>query len=84
MKGWIKKALTGTLTVKGPRGKRQIELAPSERIVYLITFSIYALIGLMALQIFHMIWFGSWNSEIFSAISGLIGTVTGVFISQKT
>jgi len=30
-----------------------------------------------------MIHFGSWNSEIFSAITGLIGTITGVFISQR-
>lgn len=84
MRSWIKRALTRTLAVKGPRGERHIEVEPSQHIVYLITFSIYALIGLMALQIFHMIWFESWNSEIFSAISGLIGTVTGIFISQKT
>ena len=84
MKRWIKRALTKKLTVKGPRGTRHIEVEPTKNILYLITFSIYALIGLMALQIFHMIWFRSWNSELFSAISGLIGTVTGIFISQKT
>ena len=84
MSSRIKKALTRRLTVKGPRGKRQIELPPSQHIVYLITFSIYAFIGLTALEIIHMIHFGSWNSEVFSAITGLIGTITGIFISQKT
>lgn len=83
MSSRIKKALTRRLTVKGPRGKRHIEVEPNDNIVYLVTFSIYALIGLMALQIFHMICFKSWNSEVFSAISGLIGTVTGIFISQR-
>jgi hypothetical protein len=31
-----------------------------------------------------MLYFGSWSSEVFSAITGLFGTITGVFISQKT
>jgi len=63
--------------------KRDTELPPREHIVYLITFSIYAFVGLVAPEIIYMIHFGSWNSEIFSAITGLIGTITGVFISQR-
>ena len=79
MKALIRKALTRTVRVK----KREMKLPPSEHIVYLITFSIYAFIGLTALEIVHMIYFGSWNSEVFSAITGLIGTITGVFLSQR-
>ena len=79
MRSLIRRALTKTVRVK----KREMELPPSEHIVYLITFSIYAFIGLTALEIVHMLYFGSWNSEVFSAITGLIGTITGVFLSQR-
>lgn len=84
MSSRIKKALTRRLTVKGPRGKRHIEVEPSDNVVYLVTFSIYAFMGLTALEVIHVIYFGRWNSEIFAAISGLIGTITGIFVGQKT
>jgi len=37
---------------------------------------------LSALEVAHMAFLGTWSSEIFAAISGLIGTVSGVLISQ--
>jgi len=79
MRNAIRRALTKTVRVE----RREMEFPPSEHMVYLITFSIYAFIGLTALEIIHMLIFGSWNSEIFSAITGLIGTITGVFIGQR-
>jgi len=27
---------------------------------------------------------GAWSSEVFAAISGLSGTVVGIFVGQKT
>lgn len=80
MRNAVRRALTKTVRVK----KREMELPPSEHMVWLVTFASVSLIGLTALEILHMIYFGSWNSEIFSAITGLIGTITGIFISQKT
>jgi hypothetical protein len=35
-------------------------------------------VGVLLLQL-H-----SWNSEVFAAITGLIGTVMGIFVGQKT
>ena len=81
MRVWIKKALTRRIFVKGRRG--QIELEPSEKLVYGMYFAMVALGGLVALEISHMAFLGSWNSEIFAAISGLIGTIVGVFITAK-
>jgi len=46
-------------------------------------FATVCLIGLIALEVVHMVYFRSWNSEVFSAITGLIGTITGVFISRR-
>jgi hypothetical protein len=39
---------------------------------------------LSALEIAHMAFLGSWNSEIFAVITGLGGTVTGIIVGQKT
>jgi hypothetical protein len=39
---------------------------------------------LSALEIAHMAFLGAWNSEVFAAITGLIGTISGILISQKT
>jgi len=76
----IRRALTKTVRAK----KRKMELPPSEHTVWIVTFATVSLVGLTALEIVHMIYFRAWNSEIFSAITGLIGTITGIFISQRT
>jgi len=75
----IRRALTKTVRVK----KREMELPPSDRLVYGVSFAIYALLGLVGLQIAHLIVLGSWNNEVFTVISGLIGTITGILIGQK-
>jgi hypothetical protein len=76
MKDWIKKALT--------RRIRQREIPPDPRLVYGVKFAIDMTIILSALEIAHMAILGKWNSEIFSAIIGLSGTVMGIFVGQKT
>ncbi len=85
LKNIIRKALTKTVVVQvGARKKqKRVQVLPSEQIVYLVYFAIAAFVGLTALEIVHMIFFGVWNSEIFSAITGLIGTISGIFISQR-
>jgi len=85
LKNIIRKALTKTVVVQvGARKKqKRVQVLPSEQIVYLVYFAIAAFVGLTALEIVHMIFFGVWNSEIFSAITGLIGTISGIFVSQR-
>jgi len=85
LKNIIRKALTKTVAVQvGTRKKqKRVQVLPSEQIVYLVYFAIAAFLGLTALEIVHMVFFGVWNSEIFSAITGLIGTISGIFVSQR-
>jgi len=64
--------------------KREMKLPPSEHTVWMVYFATVCLIGLIALEVIHMVYFRSWNSEVFSAITALIGTITGIFISQRT
>jgi len=78
----IKKALTRKISVKRGRGQQNIEIPPSERLVLGVRFAIVMTLILSALEVAHMAFLGSWSSEIFAAISGLIGTVSGVLISQ--
>ena len=84
MRRWIRRALTKTVSVKGPRGTtRKVEVEPSETLVYGVTFATASLLALTSLQIAHLAVLGRWNSEIFAAITGLIGTIMGVFFGKQ-
>lgn len=78
----VKKALTRKILVKRGRGQQTVEVTPSERLVLGVKFAIVMTLILSALEVAHMAFLGSWSSEIFAAITGLIGTVSGVLISQ--
>lgn len=84
MTDWIKKALTRTVARKGSRGKTEIIIVEAnEKLVYGVKFAISMTVCLSALEIAHMALLGKWNSEVFAAITGLSGTVIGVFVGQK-
>jgi uncharacterized membrane protein len=51
--------------------------------VYLVIFSIGMTVCLTGLEIAYMAFMHVWNTEIFAAITGLIGTITGIFVGQK-
>jgi len=79
LKNWIRESLT-RVTMK--RGKR-VEVPPSKRLLYSMYVATGSLVSLVALEIAHIAFLGAWNSEIFAAITALIGTISGVFLSQK-
>jgi len=56
---------------------------PDERLVLGTKVVIALTFSLTALEIAHLAILGSLNSEVFAAITGLIGTITGILISQK-
>jgi hypothetical protein len=76
MTDWIKKALT--------RRTKNREIPPDTRLVYGVKFAVAMTLCLSALEIAHLTFLGKWNSEIFAAITGLTGTVSGILIAQKT
>jgi hypothetical protein len=75
VKGFLRKALT--------RRRGCIQYKPTERLVLATQFSIYLLFALVALEIAHLFVLGSWNSEVFAAITGLAGTIFGVLLERK-
>jgi len=60
------------------------EVPPDEKLVLGVIFAICSLFGLIALQITYLIILKEWNSDIFAAITGLIGTILGIVIGSKT
>jgi len=84
MTDWIRKALTKTVQRKGSRGREQIVVVqPNEKLVYAVKFAISMTVCLSALEIAHIAFLETWNSEVFAGITGLIGTVSGILIGQK-
>jgi len=49
----------------------------------MVYFATVSLIGLIVLEVVYMVYFRLWNSETFSAITGLNGTITGILVSQR-
>jgi hypothetical protein len=76
MKDWIKRALT--------KHTRNREIPPNDSLVYAVKFAVAMTACLSALETAHMLILSKWNSEIFAAITGLTGTVSGILIAQKT
>lgn len=83
MKGLIRRALTRKISVKRGRGFQTLELPPSETLVLAVKFAIAMVLCLCGLEVAYMIVLGSWSSEIFAAITGLSGTVSGVLITHR-
>jgi hypothetical protein len=81
MKDWVRHALTKTVGRKGPRGKQQIVLVePDENIVLLVKFAIAIVLCLSAVEVVSLIFLHTFDDAVFSAITALVGTVTGVLI----
>jgi hypothetical protein len=76
----IKRALTRTRVQRG----KVISEEPDEKLVYVVKFGIGMTACLTAIEIAHLALLRTWNSEIFAAITGLSGTVMGIFLGQKS
>ncbi len=87
MTDWVRRALTRRITNKTQlqeNAKTVEEVAPSDRLVLGTKFAIALTACFTAIEIAHLALLGTWNSEVFAAITGLTGTITGILISQKS
>ncbi len=76
----IKRALTRR---RMQRGHLVVE-EPNEKLVLGVKFSIIMTGFMSTLEIAHILILHTWNPEIFASITGLSGTVIGLFVGQKT
>jgi len=81
MKNPIREALTKTIQVR--KGRQEVEVPPSQRLLYTVYFSLGMVACLSALEAVHLVVLGRWNNEIFTVIAGLVGNITGIFLTQK-
>ena len=85
MRNLFKKALTKTIWVQQDRDNKlqPIEIPPSQGLVYAVVFAIAAILALTVLEVAHMAFLGSWNTEIFAGIMSVVTFILGIFIGQK-
>jgi hypothetical protein len=76
----IKHALTRR---RFERGSLIIE-EPTAKLVLGVKFAIGMTAFMSVLEIAHLAILHTWNAEIFASITGLSGTVIGLFVGQKT
>ena len=76
----IKRALTRR---RFERGHLVVE-EPNAKLVLGVKFAIGMTAFMSALELSHMVFLHTWNAEIFASITGLSGTVVGLFVGQKT
>jgi len=60
-----------------------VTILPEARLVYGVLFAMLSLVSLILLEALHMVFLKTWNSEIFAAITSLIGAIVGIFVSHK-
>ena len=85
MRHLLRKILSKHVWIReGPRKKlRRVEVTPSEKLVYAVVFAVAAIAILTGLEVAHMAFLGSWNSEVFAGIMSVITFIIGIFIGQK-
>ena len=76
----IKRALTRRRRIPG---RPALIEEPNETLVLGVKFPIALPAFLSALKGAHLEIMHTWNPEIFAAITGLSGTVVGLFVGQK-
>jgi len=79
VRNFIKKALTRKIKLT----RRTVEVEPSAKLVYGMYFATASLCTLTLLEVTYLVVLHTFSSEIFSAISLVIGTILGAFFGQK-
>ena len=83
MKGHISKLLTKKVLVQSGKKVKQVEIPPSQTMVYGVLAAIIAMVMLVALEIAHIAFLGNFNIEIFATITLIVGAILGTFFGQK-
>ena len=84
MWSWFRRLLVRGLTKRTveettgeARRVRLQEEEPGDRFVLIIWLMVLFFVGLIFLEIVHMVWVGTWNDAIFNGIMLVVGTIVG-------
>lgn len=61
-----------------------IEDVSSDRFVLVVGLMVLFFVGLVGLEIVHMVWMGQWNDVIFNGIMLVVGTIVGAIWGRNT
>jgi hypothetical protein len=85
MLDWLRAALTRRVSVPGTADRRVRiqEQPPSEEFVMILGLMILFFVGLVALEIVHMVVIGTWNDAIFNGIMLIVGSIVGSIFGYR-
>jgi hypothetical protein len=83
---WLKRRLTRRTAAEAPgdRRIRLIEDIPSDGYVLAVALMITFFIGLIGLEVAHMLVFQQWNESIFNGVMLVVGTIVGAVYGRNT
>jgi hypothetical protein len=70
------------MTKRVRHGNKTVIIKPNENLVLLVKFSISMILCLSAVEVACIVELKQFSDEVFSAITCLLGTVTGVLVSH--
>lgn len=78
-RGLLRRALTTRKTVEmsAVRKVRIREEAPTDRFVLIIVLMVIFFVGLIFLEVIHIVLLGTWNEVVFNGIMLVVGTIVG-------
>jgi uncharacterized membrane protein YjjP (DUF1212 family) len=86
---WLRKGLSrrreiDTTTERRMRiNEEELQEEPPDRFVLIIQLMIIFFAGLLALEVVHIIFMGSWNDVIFNGIMLVVGTIVGAIWGRQ-
>lgn len=79
LRSLLRRGLTRMVVREGSASRRVLvqEDVPSERFTLIVALMIVFFVGLVGLEIAHMLLMGSWNEVAFNGIMLVVGTIVG-------
>ena len=87
LKQLLRRGLTRRRLLEAEEPARRVrvqEEQPDERFVLIIALMVLFFVGLVFLEVAHMVWLGSWNDIVFNGIMLVVGTIVGAVWGNST
>jgi len=87
LKRLIRRGTTKRMVTESDGSGRRVrvqEEMPSDRFVLIVGLMVLFFVGLVGLEIVHMVWMGSWNDAVFNGIMLVVGTIVGAVWGKST
>ena len=85
MLNWLRKALIKRVVdyTGSDRRVRITEEEPSERFVLVVALMIVFFVGLLILEVAHILLLKTWNEAIFNGVMLVVGTIVGALFGRE-